>query len=149
MKQLMNRAHFSVLFTLACSVVLVLSQGCDMGASFEQQLKDAAAEVNEECPVMVDEETRLDKAIARSSDVFEYQYTLISMRTDEVDTAAIKNFMEPHLINGVKTNPNLSIFRENNVTMVYAYRDMVGDPLMKITITPDDYNAATTQGEEL
>ena len=98
-----------------------------------------ANEMNKSCPMMVDEETRLDKVTLPSKTVFQYNYTLINYEKTEIDTVKIKNSLEQNIIRLTKTNPQMQYQRENNVTMNYIYNDKNGDYLMSIIITPELY----------
>jgi hypothetical protein len=51
----------------------------------------------------------------------------------------MENNLRPILINGVKTNPDMKINRDNNTTMGYYYKDKNGEFLFKILVTPDLY----------
>ena len=108
-------------------------------ASFDKVMMKAASEINESCPIMVDEATRLDNAIALPDNSFQYNYTLVDMVKSEINLDSFKKELEPNLINFVKTDPNLKINRENKITMIYNYRDKNGEFLIKFLITPDLY----------
>ena len=98
-----------------------------------------ANEMNKSCPMMVDEETRLDKVTLPSKTVFQYNYTLINYEKTEIDTVKIKSSLEQNIIRLTKTNPQMQYQRENNVTMNYIYNDKNGDYLMSIIIPPELY----------
>lgn len=98
-----------------------------------------ANEMNKSCPMMVDEETRLDKVTLPSKTVFQYNYTLINYEKTEIDTVKIKSNLEQNIIQLIKTNPQIEYQRQNKVTMNYIYNDKNGDYLMSIIITPELY----------
>ena len=98
-----------------------------------------ANEMNKSCPMMVDEETRLDKVTLPSKTVFQYNYTLINYEKTEIDTVKIKSNLEQNIIQLIKTNPQMEYQRQNKVTMNYIYNDKNGDYLMSIIITPELY----------
>ena len=98
-----------------------------------------ANEMNKSCPMMVDEETRLDKITLPSKTVFQYNYTLINYEKTEIDTVKIKSNLEQNIIQLIKTNPQMEYQRQNKVTMNYIYNDKNGDYLMSIIITPELY----------
>ena len=102
-------------------------------------LKLIANEMNKSCPMMVDEETRLDKVTLPSKTVFQYNYTLINYEKTEIDTVKIKSNLELNIIQLIKTNPQMEYQRQNKVTMNYIYNDKNGDYLMSIIITPELY----------
>ncbi len=108
--------------------------------SFDKQMMQAASELNKTCPIMVDKETRLDNTVSLPDNVFQYNYTLVNLTKDQVKIDTVKKYVEPTLINNVKTNPGLKIQRENKVTMSYSYKDKNGNFICTIAVTPDKYN---------
>lgn len=108
-------------------------------ASFDKAMMEAASELNKTCPIMVDQETRLDNAVALPGNIFQYNYTLINLDKSEVNIDTVRKYVEPGLINTVKTNPDLKPYRNNKVTMAYNYRDKNGVYILKINVTPDLY----------
>lgn len=107
--------------------------------TFDQAMMKAASELNKTCPIMVDQHTRLDNAAAMPNNIFQYNYTLVNLDKSEVNIDTVKKYVEPGLINNVKTNPDLKVYRDNKVTMAYNYRDKNGVFVLKITVTPDLY----------
>ncbi len=105
--------------------------------SIEKALNEAAIGVNKNCPMMVDQDTRLDHVAALPEKVFQYNYTLVNYSTSQVNGDSLRKYMEPGIIKTIKTNPQLNHFRKNKVTMVYTYNDKDGKFLMKITVTPN------------
>jgi hypothetical protein len=107
--------------------------------SFDKAMMEAASELNKTCPIMVDQDTRLDNALALPDNIFQYNYTLVNLEKSEVNVDTVKKYVEPGLINNVKTNPDLKVYRDNKVTMAYNYRDKNGVFVLKINVTPDLY----------
>ncbi|MCL3781410.1 hypothetical protein EMN47_13550 [Prolixibacteraceae bacterium JC049] len=108
--------------------------------SFYEAMQHAVDELNKSCPMMVDEQTRLDNAEALSDDVFQYNYTIVSLVKDSVNIKAFEDGMKPIILNDVKTKPALKIYRDNKVTMTYLYKDKNGVFITKIAISPDLYS---------
>ncbi len=107
--------------------------------TFDKAMMQAASELNKSCPIMVDQDTRLDNALALPENIFQYNYTLVNLDKSEVNIDTVKKYVEPGLINNVKTNPDLKTYRDNKVTMAYNYRDKNGVFILKINVTPDQY----------
>ena len=107
--------------------------------TFDKAMMQAASELNKTCPIMVDQDTRLDNAVALPDNIFQYNYTLVNLDKSEVNLDTVKKYIEPGLINTVKTNPDLKLYRDNKVTMAYNYRDKSGVFVLKISVTPDLY----------
>jgi len=109
-------------------------------SDFEEIMIEAAAELNESCPIMVDSETRLDNAEVIDNDIFRYNYTLLTSVRSQMDVKGTSNYLEPLLIDQVKSNAALQIYRENRITMAYYYYDKNGSLAFKILVTPEKYN---------
>jgi hypothetical protein len=108
-------------------------------ASFDKEMMKAASEINKTCPMMVDQDTRLDNAVALPGNILQYNYTLINLDKSEVNVDTVNKYVAPGIINNVRTNPELKVYRDNKVTMDYAYRDKNGVFVLKISVTPDKY----------
>ena len=88
---------------------------------------------------MVDSETRLDNAIALPENTFQYNYTLVNMNKENMNVSEAEDFLQPNILNSIKTNPDLKVFRDNNVIMVYNYKDSNGNHLFKLIFEPSQY----------
>lgn len=107
--------------------------------SIDQVLVKTASEINKSCPIMVDQYTRLDNTTALPDNSLKYNYTLIENTINEVNLDTAAKYIKPHLINNVKTDPGLKYFRDNDVTLIYNYRDKNGVFVVKYEITPEIY----------
>lgn len=103
------------------------------------EMRDAAAEVNKETPMQVDEFTRLDSASTKGKTNFIYHYTLFDLEKSEVNLDTVNKYIRPGIIENVKSTPELKDFRDNNITMDYRYYDRNGEFVTEITVTPDLY----------
>lgn len=108
--------------------------------SIDKILMNTASEINKTCPAMVDEYTRLDNALALPNSTFQYNYSIINHDKTEINLDTAKKYIEPVLLNRVKTDPDLKYFRDNDVILVYNYRDKNGAFVVKYSVTPDMYN---------
>lgn len=123
----------------ACIGSVVMQKVFFAPPSFDKQLMAAASELNKTCPIMADQYTRLDNAVALPDNVFQYNYTIVTNDKSEINTDTVKKYMEPGIINNIRTSPSLKFFREHKTTLVYSYRDKNGAFAWKITVTPDMY----------
>ena len=98
-----------------------------------------AVEANKSCPITIDQYTRLDHVKALPDKVLQYDYTLIGITKAQVNPDALKENIESKIVDNIKTNPQMQIFRMNKATFVYNYRDKNGETILKISITPDMY----------
>ncbi|MFY7788388.1 MAG: hypothetical protein ACOVQA_11000, partial [Thermoflexibacteraceae bacterium] len=107
--------------------------------SFDQAMMQAASEINKSCPIMVDQETRLDNTVALPNNSFQYNYTLVNMVKSDVNIEALREYLQPIITNNIKTSPDMKLYRENKVIMLYQYKDKNGEFIFKLTLTPDTY----------
>ncbi len=98
-----------------------------------------ADEINKQCPMMVDADTRLDNALVLPGNVFQYNYTVVNAELENVDVEAFKTYLEPIITNAVSTDPQMQFQRDYKTTMNYNYKDKNGKHLFLISITPDKY----------
>lgn len=107
--------------------------------TFDKQMMQIASELNKSCPIMVDAETQLDNSVALPNNTFQYNYTLVNTETATVDISELENYLQPIILNNIKTNPDLKTFRDNDVIMAYNYKDKNGEHLFKLTFKPENY----------
>jgi hypothetical protein len=107
--------------------------------SYDKIMMKEASELNKSCPVMVDKITRLDNAVALPNKTFQYNYTLIGIDQSQLSVDTLKKYLEPQILNNVRTNPDMKKQRENKVTLVYYYKDEKGQFIHKYVVTPDMY----------
>ena len=105
----------------------------------EKMLTALAAQVNKSCPTMIDDETRLDNVVLLPDNVFQYNYTLVNLEKAAVNLDEMKSMLHPVIEEFVKTSPEMQFQRKYETTVNYSYKDKDGQPLMTITIRPDQY----------
>lgn len=125
------------------STVAEAKEASDSAAIYSQLMVTDANELNSQCPMMVDKETRLDNAQPMVKDnTIRYNYTLVNREKKFfTDLPKVKERMTPSLINIVKTNPSLEIYRQHQTTLEYYYKDKNGEFLFSVPVTPDLYNS--------
>lgn len=119
--------------------VMLIVQQVIFKPSIDKVMLDVAVQMNESCPMMVDDETRLDNVVAMPGNIFQYNYTLIHVEKATADIDELTSFLQTSITNDVKTNPDLQIYRDNQTTMTYNYRDKNGKSLTVISVVPEDY----------
>ncbi len=117
----------------------VIQQAFFKPPAFDKQMMQLASEMNKSCPIMVDAETQLDNAFALPDKTFQYNYTLVNMENESLDITGLENYLEPIILNNIKTNPDLKTFRDNDVIIAYNYKDKNGKHLFKLTFKPENY----------
>lgn len=141
MEKTKSKSSQTVIGLIVGLVVMVLVQQILFKTpGIDKTLMKTANELNKTCPLMVDQVTQLDNAIALPDKIFQYNYTLVSFNKDSINIASFENYMRPMLLNNIKTLPELKPFRDNKVTMAYNYKDRNGIFITKISISYDDYS---------
>ena len=107
--------------------------------SFDKSLAEVSSQINKTCPIMIDEDTQLDNTLALPNKMLAYNYTLVNLEKQNIDIDEFQNFIELNAINNMKTNPEMKLFRENKVTMIYNYNDKNKEFIIKINISPEKY----------
>lgn len=119
---------------MLCAVSLLLGSGSAM-ADLAAELQQAADAVNQQTPMMLDAETRLDKA-STGNKQFKYHYSLINYTAAELDSEKFKAALRPTLIQTSCTQ--LKPFFDRGVSVVYMYNDKNGKNVASLTLTGKD-----------
>ncbi|UII33157.1 hypothetical protein LVD17_04865 [Fulvivirga ulvae] len=107
------------------------------GPSTDEILQHAAAKVNEQCPMLIDDQTRLDSATALPDNNFQYRYTLSNIDKSNTDLAVLEENLKAMIIEAIKNNPDMTTFKELGTTIQYYYEGSDGEQLFNIVITED------------
>ena len=108
--------------------------------TFDKVMIEYANEINKTCPSKVDEDIRLDNTMALPNNKFKYNYTLINLEKQNIDSNEIKDLLEPTLINNIKSSPDFKIFRDNKTTLTFNFKDKNGQYVLEINVTPKNYD---------
>lgn len=108
--------------------------------SFDKAMMATAGELNKSCPIMVDEHTRFDNAVAMANNSFQYNYSIVDVEATAINPDTLKKYILPGIVNNVKTSPDLKFIRDHKTTLIYNYRDKNGVFVLKINVTPEMYN---------
>lgn len=107
--------------------------------TFSEFLAKTSIKINKRCPMVIDSDTRLDNTIVLSQNTLQYNYTWVNMEKSTTDIDYIEKNFAPIVIENVKTNPGLKMFRDRNVTLSYYYKDKNGKFVYLLKITPKMY----------
>lgn len=107
--------------------------------NLESELINVAKELNKQTPVQVDQYSRLDSVSAIGKTNFRYHYTLFNLNKTDVNLDTVNKYIRTGLIENVKNNPSLKIYRDNKITLDYKYYDKNGEFVTEISVTPDLY----------
>jgi len=128
-----------IVVTIIAAAVSFAVQQFFFKPKIDKELMKMASELNKSCPIMVDAETRLDNMVVLPNKTFQYNYSLVNIGREDIDTLYIKNFLEPNIVNNIKTNPQMKELRDKKVTLQYYYKDRNGAYLFMISVKPKQY----------
>ncbi|MGG5507349.1 MULTISPECIES: zinc-ribbon domain-containing protein [unclassified Myroides] len=107
--------------------------------AIDQKLSIVASEINKNCPMVIDQDIRLDNTVAMPNKTFQYNYTLINYEKAQLNMDVVEETLFPTLLENAKTNPDMKEMREAEVTISYYYKDKKGEFVTKYVITPAMY----------
>ena len=123
---------------LLCATLFVAVKLVFFGSSGpDRAVLKFAKDMNKTCPTMVDVETRLDKVTAQSDNSLHFDYTLVNHVKDSLPVENLKKYMDPVILNKIKTSPVLSKFLDKKLTWFYSYNDRKGEFIFMLSYTPE------------
>jgi hypothetical protein len=115
--------------------LIILCTSCKNPFTY-QQLKYSAAYVNKKMPgYNEDSSIRFDKIVVIPDDTVVFERTLLKNKNWSV----LKVKMEKEAIDSMRSGQSFKMFRENNVSIIFNFRDRQGNPVFSICVTPDKY----------
>ena len=121
---------------IAVFLIIILVKQMFFNPATEKFLRKEVREINNSCPIMIDEDTRLDSANVSPDDTIRYHYTMVKILKDSINIPRLESNLGTILKDSYKKNPELESYRKHQVTMVYIYCDKAGDFVTKITLSP-------------
>lgn len=124
---------------LAIGLMLITLASCQQAKNKVMEL--ASQEANKQCPMVIDEVTKLDSTTYNADEnIFSYYYTLTGAADDSSAIESMKSEMEKAIPETIKQTEEMKIFREMDVTMDYIYLSgTTKQELFKVQVTPDQY----------
>ncbi|MDR6405728.1 MULTISPECIES: hypothetical protein [Chryseobacterium] len=129
-------------FSMICMTLFLVS--CNKEKTIDDELKEAAANMNKLTPQILNDGVRLDSVSALPNKVFKYNYTLTDDVKESVTPQEIETFKsqaKEGAIRVVKTSADMQEFRDNDVTLQYSYFDKNGKPTADFIIKPEEYKS--------
>jgi thiamine biosynthesis lipoprotein ApbE len=125
------------LISLACVIAFL---GCtSKNRELNHKLNEMATNLNGSTPVMLDRFTRFDSASVTKDNEFCYYYTILNTTNADSLFSELKQTISENIRSQVASSPDLRIFRDNDVTLRYFYRDSLQNIVHDITVTPAQY----------
>ena len=106
------------------------------------EVTELVAKYNKNCPLKIQEGIRLDSVSLPNlpeERAVQYNLTLLNVDKESAEIDVIKTEIEKSLISTAKANSGLQVFRDNDYTLIYSYKDKKNVFLFAVKILPDQY----------
>jgi len=106
------------------------------------EVTELVAKYNKNCPLKIQEGIRLESVSLPNlpqESVVQYNLTLTNVENETAEIDVIQAEIEKSLISTAKANPGLQVFRDNDYSLVYSYKDKKKTFLFDVKILPDQY----------
>ncbi|UZT95993.1 hypothetical protein ODZ84_12155 [Chryseobacterium fluminis] len=129
---------------LAFMAAVIPLTSCQKEKTIDDELKQAAADMNKLTPQILNDGIRLDSVSTEPDRVFKYNYTLTDDVKENVTPEQLQVFKKEAkdgALEAVKTSEDLREFRDRDVILRYSYYDKNGKLTADFSITPEEYKA--------
>jgi|SRR5690554_1583248 len=106
--------------------------------SIEESFQEAEVFINSRAPIKIDDQTRLDKAMAGPGDLMTYFYSLTNVAIADVDPAAVLEDIKPKVLKSLCSNSDMQPVLQAGAKLVYVYSDMAGKEVGRINVVAAD-----------
>lgn len=106
--------------------------------SIEEGFLEAEAFINAQAPIKIDDQTRLNKAIAGPGDLMTYYYSLTKVAIADVEPTTVLKDIKPKVLKSLCSNPDMQPVLQAGARLVYVYSDMAGKEVGRINVTAAD-----------
>jgi hypothetical protein len=119
--------------------MLILIPSCDNNMGEEASIEAEVAMINKNCPKMLDEETRLEKVVFTKPALIVYNYSLVNVSRQNVDTAQFRMALWPGILSTIRIDTDLAGLRERQMNFEYRYYDKTKELIYTFKIAPLNY----------
>ncbi|WEK37189.1 MAG: hypothetical protein P0Y53_06725 [Candidatus Pseudobacter hemicellulosilyticus] len=127
-----------VIFLVACAVIKEGLTIIFSPAPVSQQLDKVASNINKRCPLVVDSMITLTNCVATSDYRLHYNYQLTTLYKEDVDTVSMIFSARENMINILKTDPNLAVFKKHDISVSASYYDKTGVYVCGVAVLPQE-----------
>jgi len=139
----------SILKTKAASFLSITLATCATAIAWQSPLRAEISNIsellvqtskvmNQNLPMMVNEDTRWDSSFAGPGKMLSYKYTLVNYSANQIDTVQFTQNIRTYLTDTICTNPATKIFPENGVSLNFNYYDNALNFITMVKLTPND-----------
>lgn len=99
----------------------------------EENLKRVANDFKDKFPIKISDDITIDSAIVVEKSIY-YYYTFENVNKDSLDLMQLREDTQASINanSDVAKNPNLALFRKEEIKMYYSYNDSVGRFLFEL-----------------
>jgi len=128
-----------VALALAIFFQFYLSEDAD---EIKTEVTELVTKYNKNCPLTIQEGIRLDSVslpLLPDERAVQYNLTLMNVEKETAEINIIRTEIEKSILSTAKANPGLQVFRDNDYSLIYNYKDKKNVFLFSIKILPDQY----------
>jgi hypothetical protein len=110
----------------------------ESNGDFDKSLMKVSSQLNENLPMMIDRETRLENTMGGPGKKFTYYYRLVNYEAEEIDLAEFNRNVATTVRRNAINNKQLKLMFKKGVTVIYNYNGKNGKFIADIRITPSE-----------
>ena len=88
---------------------------------------------------MLDSETRIENIEVTAENTLRYNYTLVNVLRQNVDTFQFRRAMWPGIVSMIRLSPDMKQLREQKTVIQYHYRDKDRKDIYTFTVSSEHY----------
>lgn len=135
-----RKVYIFLTLVLLLTTALVVKKFYKRENPYEKQLHLLSEEINRTCPLQVDQRMRLDNTQIVGKNEFRYNFTLTNLEKGSFDEPDLKRHLSDQILNSLKENDGMEVFRAQATKISYHYKDMHGQTVFELSFDKDDYN---------
>jgi len=106
--------------------------------SIEEGFIEAEQLINSRAPIKIDDQTRLNKAVAGPGDLMTYFYSLTNVIVGDVNPASLLDDIKPKLLASLCSNADMQPVLQAGAKLVYVYSDKNNQDVGRIEVVAAD-----------
>ena len=137
---LLGTAVFLIVVLIAGGMGKIIGRGVAESAfapSKSEIVERTVQEMNKSLPIMVDNETRFERAAHGQGDTIEYHYTITTLATNAIEPLAFRNF-ETDLRKRVCGSSDMKKVFSASIGATYIYKATNQSEIGRVTFSPND-----------
>jgi hypothetical protein len=111
--------------TVGESAVMTTRKQADIDTAISRKLIETSRQINQQVPVMVDDETRLDTTIVTGKQLC-YKFTLVNVSKAQINKVTLRKHLLENFKNNICNNDKATKLLNLGVSFYYVYSDKSG-----------------------